>query len=62
MGKLLKALSPISSYAAKKGTTWDDVTDRIEGAMFPAMLDEVEVGWTSTSWRFRARGASRWRS
>jgi hypothetical protein len=43
MGKLLDALAPVSSYAAKKTTLWDDLTDRIAGAMWPAMLDELEV-------------------
>jgi hypothetical protein len=42
MGALLKALSPVSSYAAKKTDLWADIQDRIDGALFPAMLDEVE--------------------
>jgi hypothetical protein len=44
MGKLLDALSPVSSYAAKKTDLWSDLTDRIAGAIVPADLDEVE-GW-----------------
>lgn len=42
MGALLKALSATSSYAAKKTTLWDDLTDRIAGAILPADLDELE--------------------
>lgn len=41
MGKLLAALSPISSYAAKKTPLWDELTDRIAGAILPADLDDV---------------------
>ena len=41
MGKLLAALSPISSYAAKKTPLWDELTDRIAGAILPADLDAV---------------------
>lgn len=43
MGKLLKALSPASSYAAKKTGLWADLTDRIAGAIVPADLDEIEA-------------------
>lgn len=43
MGKLLDALSPISSYAAKKTDLWSDITDRIAGAIVPADLDELET-------------------
>lgn len=42
MGKLLDALSPVSSYSAKKTTLWADLTDRIAGAIVPADLDELE--------------------
>ena len=57
MGKLRDALSPISSYAAKKTSLWDDLTDRIAGAILPADLDEVEV-WIEwhdleVPWAFR---------
>ena len=41
MGKLRAALAPVSSYAAKKTPLWDDLTDRIAGALLPADLDEV---------------------
>jgi hypothetical protein len=43
MGKLKDALAPISSYAAKKTPLWDEVTDRIAGAILPADLDDVEL-------------------
>jgi hypothetical protein len=42
MGALAKALAPQSSYAAKKTPLWDEITDRIEGALYPRQLDEVE--------------------
>ena len=42
MGALAKALSPQSSYAAKKTPLWDEITDRIAGAMYPRQLEEVE--------------------
>lgn len=42
MGKLLQALSPPSSYAAKKTDLWSDLTDRIAGAIVPADLDELD--------------------
>jgi hypothetical protein len=40
---LLKALSPISAYAARQTTLWDDLTDRIAGAILQADLDDFEV-------------------
>lgn len=43
MGKLQDALSPISAYAAKKTTLWEDLCDRIAGALLPRDLDELEV-------------------
>lgn len=48
MGVLLKALTPVSSYAAKGGKSgggalWADLKDRIDGAMLPADLDEFEA-------------------
>lgn len=43
MGKLADALGPQSSYAAKKTTLWDDVTDRIAGALLARDLDELET-------------------
>lgn len=43
MGKLLDALSPSSSYAAKKTDLWPELCDRIAGAMWPAVLDDFEV-------------------
>jgi hypothetical protein len=57
MGKLLDALKPISSYAAKKTDLWPDLLDRIAGALVPADLDgleswlvlhELEIPW---AWR-----------
>lgn len=42
MGALLKALSPSSSHAAKQTDLWPDIMDRIDGALLPADLDEVE--------------------
>lgn len=57
MGKLRDALSPVSSYAAKKTSLWDDLTDRIAGALLPADIDEVET-WIEfhtleVPWAFR---------
>lgn len=43
MGAISKAFAPQSSYAAKKTSLWEDVTDRIEGCLYLAMLDEAEV-------------------
>jgi hypothetical protein len=42
MGALAKALQSQSSYAAKKTPLWDEICDRIEGAMYPRQLEEVE--------------------
>lgn len=41
MGKLTDALAPQSSYAAKKTPLWDDLTDRINGAILMADLEGV---------------------
>lgn len=43
MGKLLDALKPSSSYAAKKTDLWPDLLDRIAGALVPADLDQLEL-------------------
>jgi hypothetical protein len=43
MGKLADALSPVSSYAAKKTTLWEDVSDRIAGALLMIDLAEIEL-------------------
>jgi hypothetical protein len=43
MGALLKALQPQSSYAAKKTPLWDEIIDRIAGAIYPRQLEEVEL-------------------
>lgn len=43
MGKLMDALSPVSSYAAKKTDIWDQITTRIAGAWTPHDLEEVEA-------------------
>lgn len=42
MGILAKALSGPSSAAAKKSGVYEDIKDRIDGAILPADLDEVE--------------------
>jgi hypothetical protein len=42
MGALAKALAPQSSYAAKKTPLWDEICDRIAGAMYPRQLEEVQ--------------------
>jgi hypothetical protein len=49
MGALLKALTAQSSYAAKGGkagggTVWEDLCDRVHGALFEAQLDTF-VDW-----------------
>jgi hypothetical protein len=41
MGRLLKELSPVSSYAAKKTDLWADIVDRINGAILLTDLDEL---------------------
>lgn len=41
MGRLLDALKPISSYAAKKTELWPELCDRIAGAIVPGDLDAV---------------------
>ena len=45
MGILAKALSPASAYSVKrdKPTLWGDLVDRIDGALLPAQLDEIEA-------------------
>jgi len=43
MGALTKALSPQSSHAAKKSGLWDELTDELEGCMYPAMVDAFEA-------------------
>lgn len=48
MGAIMKALNPVSSYAAKGGATrsrdlWAELKDRVDGALFPAQLDEFEA-------------------
>lgn len=42
MGAFTKAFAPPSAYATKKTTLFDDVKDRIDGAIVPQDLDEVE--------------------
>lgn len=44
MGILAKALSPPSSYAAKKTDLWADLKDRVDGAILAVQLDEL-VAW-----------------
>lgn len=41
MGLIRKALSPVSSYSAKKTSLWPDLLDRIEACLFPSALDEL---------------------
>jgi hypothetical protein len=43
MGKLADALSPASSYAAKKTGIWDQIVARIDLAMTRYDLEEVEA-------------------
>jgi hypothetical protein len=43
MGALLKALSRPSAYSAKKTPIWDEIEDKIAGALCPRDLDIVEV-------------------
>jgi hypothetical protein len=43
MGKLADALAPISSYAAKKTPLWEDLKDRIAGALLMVDLAEIEL-------------------
>jgi hypothetical protein len=43
MGILAKTLEPPSSYAAKKTGQWEDLKDRVDGAMFMADLDAFET-------------------
>lgn len=43
MGALSKALSPQSTYAAKKTGLWEELMDELDGCMFPAMVDEFEA-------------------
>lgn len=45
MGMLAKALEPPSAYSVKKDRPglWDDLVDRINGAILPAQLDEFEA-------------------
>lgn len=42
MGLLSKALAGPSSAAAKRSGVFEDVKDRIDGAMLPQDLDDVE--------------------
>lgn len=42
MGAILKALSPPSAYATKQTSLFSDVKDRIDGAIIPQDLDDVE--------------------
>jgi hypothetical protein len=44
MGKLLDALSPPSAYRARQTDIWDQITDRVAGALTEADLRDVE-GW-----------------
>lgn len=43
MGKLLDAMKPVSSYAAKKTDLWPDLCDRIAGALLMIDLTEIEL-------------------
>ena len=45
MGILAKALSPPSAYSVKRDRPdlWADLVDRVDGALLPAQLDEIEA-------------------
>lgn len=43
MGILGKILSPPSSMAAKKHDIWAELKDRVDGALLPTQLDELEA-------------------
>jgi hypothetical protein len=43
MGKLADALKPQSSYAAKKTPLWEELADRIAGALLAVDLLEIET-------------------
>ena len=42
MGILAKALSNVSSYAAKNNGLWNDLMDRLTDCVLPADVDAVE--------------------
>lgn len=42
-GPLLRALSPPSAYAARKTGIWDEIVDRIAGAMTLPQLVDVDT-------------------
>jgi hypothetical protein len=45
MGLLAKALSAPSAYAVKRDqpTLWEDLMDRVDGALFDGQLVEIEI-------------------
>jgi hypothetical protein len=43
-GILARSLNPPSAYAARQTGIWDEITDRIAGALTPEMLADVG-GW-----------------
>lgn len=42
-GVLMQALTPPSSYAAKKTDIWDQIIDRIDACLYLSMVDDVET-------------------
>ena len=42
MGALLKSLSPVSSYAAKKSGLWPDLMAQLEECVLPQDVDAFE--------------------
>jgi hypothetical protein len=43
MGELLKRLSSVSAYRAKQTGIWDQIKDRIDGALILSDLDELVI-------------------
>lgn len=43
MGIISDTFKAPSSASAKRGGLWEELTDRLEGCLFPAMVDEFEA-------------------
>ena len=43
MGKLLDALTPPSPYRAKQTGIWEEIVDRVQGALTRQMLADVDT-------------------
>lgn len=43
MGELLKRLTPVSAYRARKTGLWDELKDRVDGALIPSDLDALMI-------------------